>query len=317
MPRTRRMRRSDAARGEARRPGERPPGARPPGARDSEGLEARIEGVVRVVHPFPSVLDAGATLVIAILAGGRPLDALRLGLGMLALQAAIGAVNDVVDAGRDAGRKPGKPIPAGLITVNGATAVALLAAGAGVVLSLPSGLPTTGVAIAILVIGLVYDLLLKGTSWSWLPFAVGIPLLPVYAWVGAVGRLPDLFLVLVPLAFVSGAALAVGNALVDAERDRAAGVHSVATRFGVGNAWAVHAMLHATVVAVAVASLAGASAGVVWLAGVLAGAGVLLAGVARARAADAGRRERGWELEAVGTAIIAVMWIGGLAGTAV
>jgi 4-hydroxybenzoate polyprenyltransferase len=255
--------------------------------------------------------------LIAILAGGRPLDSLRLGVAMVALQATIGAVNDIVDAPRDAGRKPGKPIPAGLITVNGATAVALIAAATGVVLSLGSGLPTTGVAIAILVIGLVYDLLLKGTSWSWLPFAVGIPLLPVYAWFGAVGRLPDLFVVLVPLAFVSGTALAVANALVDVERDRAAGVRSVATRFGAKNAWATHAMMQATVVVVALASLAGASAAIVWLAGVAVGAAAVLAGVGLTRGGDARRRERGWELEAVGTAIVAVMWIGGLAGIAI
>ena len=33
---------------------------------------------------------------------------------MTALQASIGSLNDLVDAPRDAGRKPGKPIPAGL-----------------------------------------------------------------------------------------------------------------------------------------------------------------------------------------------------------
>ena len=35
---------------------------------------------------------------------------------MTALQVSIGTLNDLVDAPRDAGRKPGKPIPAGLVT---------------------------------------------------------------------------------------------------------------------------------------------------------------------------------------------------------
>ena len=35
---------------------------------------------------------------------------------MTALQASIGSLNDVVDAPRDAGHKPGKPIPAGLVS---------------------------------------------------------------------------------------------------------------------------------------------------------------------------------------------------------
>ena len=41
--------------------------------------------------------------------------AVRLGVSMTALQASIGILNDVVDAPRDAGRKPSKPIPAGLV----------------------------------------------------------------------------------------------------------------------------------------------------------------------------------------------------------
>ena len=40
---------------------------------------------------------------------------------------------------------------------------------------------------AILGVGLLYDLRLRGTALSWFPFAVGIPLLPVYAWLGATG----------------------------------------------------------------------------------------------------------------------------------
>ena len=255
--------------------------------------------------------------MIAILAGGRPLDALRLGIAMVALQAAIGAVNDVVDAPRDRGRKPGKPIPAGLLTSSAATGIALVTAAAGVVLSVASGLPTAGVAIAVLGVGLIYDLVLKGTSWSWVPFAAGIPLLPVYAWLGAVGRLPDLFLLLLPMAVVSGAALAMANALADVERDRAARTESVATRFGQGNVWATHAVLQATLLAVAVASLLGSAAGVAWVAGVVAGAAVVLGGVALSRDVASARRERGWELEAIGTAIVAVAWIGGLAGTAI
>ena len=68
-------------------------------------------------------------------------------------------------------------------------------------------------------IGLAYDLWAKGTTLSWLPFAVGIPLLPVYGWYGATGELPGLFVVLVPAAANAGTALAIANAIVDMERD--------------------------------------------------------------------------------------------------
>ena len=67
-------------------------------------------------------------------------------------------------------------------------------------------------AVVVLGVGVAYDLWAKGTPWSWLPFAVGIPLLPVYGWVGATGSPPGFFAVLVPMAVLAGAALAIANA---------------------------------------------------------------------------------------------------------
>jgi 4-hydroxybenzoate polyprenyltransferase len=232
---------------------------------------------------------------------------------MVALQAAIGAVNDLVDVPRDTGRKRGKPIPAGLVSPATATGVALAAAAVGLLLSLPSGLATTIIALAILAVGLLYDLWLRGTAWSWLPFALGIPLLPLYAWVGAAGTAPEWFLLLLPAAFVSGAGLAIANALVDVERDRAAGARSVVDQLGHAGAWTAHAMLQATVLAVAVASLLGAGAALPVLLGAAAAAVLILAGVGLARSGSAGARERGWELEAIGTAVLAAAWIAGIA----
>lgn len=255
--------------------------------------------------------------MLALLAGATPLVALRLGLAMVALQSAIGVLNDVVDAPRDRGR-PDKPLAAGLLGRRAAVVIAVLAAGVGVVLALPSGTATAAVAVAVLGVGLAYDLSLKGTAWSWLPFAVGIPLLPVFAWVGAVGSLPRPFAILLPAAFLAGAALAVGNALADAARDRAAGVDSVALRLG-SAAWGVHAGLLALVGVIAGASLAGGAAEegrIPASLAVVAGAGLVVVGLFALRGRDERRRERGWELEAVGVAVMAVGWVGavGLAG---
>ena len=65
--------------------------------------------------------------------------AVRLGIAMTALQASIGSLNDVVDAPRDAGHKPGKPIPAGLVSAVSARVLVIVAAAVGLVLSAPSG----------------------------------------------------------------------------------------------------------------------------------------------------------------------------------
>jgi len=230
---------------------------------------------------------------------------------MVALQASIGALNDLIDAPRDAGHKPGKPIPAGVVSPSNARVAVLVTAAVGLILAVPSGPATVVLAAAILAIGYGYDRFAKGTAWSWLPFAVGIPLLPVFGWLGATGSLPRAFAVLVPVAVIAGAALAVANASADAERDAAAGVDSVARRLGPGRAWAVSSGLLLVVVIAAIATMAATAAPVELAAAAVAGL-VIGGGVVAGR--DAGRvgRERAWELEAVGVGLLAIAWLAGI-----
>ena len=159
---------------------------------------------------------------------------------MTSLQAAIGAVNDLADAPLDA-VKPRKPIPSGLVR-RVAAAVAIVAVVVG------SGCPSRGVGDggyrrARASVRLAYDLWLKGTAWSWLPFALGIPLLPVYAWLGATGSLPRVA-ILVPVAVAAGAGLAIGNGLADAERDAASRASSRSRRRSArGWAWTAQVVI--------------------------------------------------------------------------
>lgn len=251
-----------------------------------------------------------ATAAFALIAGGSPAVAGRLALAMLGLQAAIGALNDVVDAPRDAGLKPGKPIPAGLVAPRAGLLVAAVAAVAGVGLSLPSGPATALLALAILAIGGVYDLGLKGTPLSWLPFAVGIPLLPVFGWLGASGELPGAFAVLVPAAFLAGMALSVANALADLERDMAAGVSSIAVALGPLRAWRLHIVAHAAVLGLAVWSLMSLERPGLVISAATGLPAILIAGGGwLALSPDARRRERGWELEAIGIAVLGSTWL--------
>jgi 4-hydroxybenzoate polyprenyltransferase len=283
-------------------------------AADHPGIGARLAGLVRLVHPFPSLLDGIVSGAVALLAGAPLIDASRLGLAMTALQFGIGATNDIIDAPRDAGHKPGKPIPSGLVSPAVGLTVAAAGFGVGVALSIASGLSTLALAVAVIGIGLAYDLLLKGTAWSWLPFAVGIPILPVFGWVGATGSLPPVFGILVPAAVVAGAALAIANALADVERDWAAGTASIATALGPERAWVVQAVLVGVIVAAAVAStwILGASPGDVL---VVAAAGSLpIAALALGRGGGAATRERAWQLEAVGIAGLGIAWIWAMFG---
>jgi 4-hydroxybenzoate polyprenyltransferase len=271
-----------------------------------------VGGLIRLVHPFPILLDGSATSAVALLAGADPAIAVRLGLAMLALQASIGALNDLVDAPFDAGRKPGKPIPAGLVSPALARAIVVGAAGLGLALAAPSGPGLVAVSGSILVIGYGYDLVAKGTAWSWLPFAIGIPLLPVFGWFGAVGTLPSLFAVLLPAAVMAGAALAIANSRADMDRDEAAGLASVAIRLGARRAWAVGSWLLAIVVVVALGSLWLRDAPTLAVAATFGAVLPLGAGVVLGRTASATRRERAWELQAIGVALLAAAWLWGV-----
>jgi 4-hydroxybenzoate polyprenyltransferase len=235
---------------------------------------------------------------------------------MTALQVSIGTVNDIVDAPSDRRGKPGKPIPAGTVSPRGAVVLAVASGGVGLVLGAlaagPAGPAVLLLAVVVLAIGYGYDLAFKGTAWSWLPFAVGIPLLPVYGWVGATGGVPRSFAILIPVAVVAGAALAIANARADEVRDRAAGTASVATRLGSRWSWRLEAALLVVVVGAAAVTLLAAGAGLVSLLAT-AGAVVLIAvGLVLGRARAADRLERAWELQAVGVALLAAGWLAGV-----
>ena len=245
--------------------------------------------------------------------------AARLGFAMVALQASIGTLNDLLDADLDAGREPPKPIPGGLVSPGAARVVWVGFAVLGLLLVVPSGGLTLAVAVIGLLVGYAYDRFAKGTEWSWLPFAVGIPLVPVFGWVGTGVPLPAPFAILVPCAMLAGAALAIANASADLERDVASGTASVAVRLGLKRAWFVHVSLIALALVTLAATLFDANPGPGALAIAALGAAIVVAGAALGataggRRATARQRELGWEVEAVGMGILATAWLVGLVG---
>jgi 4-hydroxybenzoate polyprenyltransferase len=231
---------------------------------------------------------------------------------MFLFQCSIGALNDIADAAADATVKPGKPIPAGRVPVP----VAVIVAGACLLggLGLAVSVSTTALAIGIagVALGYAYDLGLKGTPFGWAPFALGIPLLPLFAWVGATGTAPAAIVVLSVLAVPAGAAVAVANALPDLERDEASGVRTVATALGPERAWRVDAALQSVVAGLALLTLLlvggerpdiRAVAIIGWsIVGL--GAGVILSG--RPEVSD---RQRGWEVQAVALGALGAGWV--------
>jgi 4-hydroxybenzoate polyprenyltransferase len=280
---------------------------------------SRLIAAARLVHPFPSVLDGIVVALIALVAGGGLSTALVLGISMTCLQFAIGTVNDIVDAPFDEGIRTGKPIPDGVVSSGRAFQVALVAAAAGLVLALTGGPGLVLLARIGLGTALAYDLWAKGTTLSWLPFAIGVPLLPVYGWYGATGEIPGLFLVLVPAAANAGTALAISNAVVDMERDEEAGNRSIALALGPEKAAGVVMVLQLVVAFLAVATTAALGAPTGWVLAVLVSTlvplGGAVLGIAAAVREGTGLRELAFEVQAVGTGLLAVAWLAALSAS--
>jgi len=264
---------------------------------------------LRLIHPFPSLLDALATAAFVALAGGAPLTAASLAAAMFCLQASIGSANDVADATADRLAKPTKPIPAGLVARRMAVGVACLAGLAGLVLAALHGPAVLLVALMGYGIGLAYDLRLKRTPWSWLAYALALPLVPAFAWLGAGAGLPPRFPILAALALLAGTGLAVANGLVDLEGDLATGTAGVAAALGRRRALGVLVASDAAVVVVAAATAwsPGASSSPAWLV-VAIGALVCVAGARLSASGPEWQRRLGWELQAVAIALVAVGW---------
>ncbi|HEU4673166.1 MAG TPA: UbiA family prenyltransferase [Candidatus Limnocylindrales bacterium] len=253
------------------------------------------------------------TVAIALIAGAGWGTGLTLGLSMTALQASIGALNDVADAATDALGRPSKPIPAGVVTPRSALALALIAAFVGLGFASLRGPTIAALGVVILVIGYAYDLGFKATRWSWLPFAVGIPLLPVFAWFGAADGLPAAFAILIPAAISAGAALALGNSLVDLDGDATAGIVTPTQAWGAARVRAASTTVLALVALVAVGTAVLGALSPLAIATVTL-LGVVVVGAGRWEVAPARTvRERAWQVQAAGVGGLAAAWLGGLA----
>lgn len=264
---------------------------------------------------------------------------------MLAIQLSIGAFNDLNDAEADARSKPGKPIAAGAVGRDEAWLLTVAGVVAGLGLSWPSGPVVTAIALAGAACGYAYDVWLKRTVLSWLPLAIALPLLPAFAWLGASSTpdaplglgLPPGVAILVPLAILAGGALAISNALIDLELDRAAGLATVVARLGSERSWWLHAALLAAAVLVAAGALwvtpvSGAGYGATGVIGppaFVAGAVLIALGVGLTRSRARARREQhagpasapagmarfAWEIEAFGVGVLGVAWMIAMANT--
>ncbi len=148
---------------------------------------------------------------------------------MLVGQLSIGWSNDWLDVARDtASGRTDKPAASGQLSVGALRSAAVGAGLAAVPLSLIPG--WNGAWHLVLVgSGWAYNLGVKGTLWSPLPYVIGFGALPVYVVRVSGSSVPWWMVVAGALL---GTAVHFANAAPDVEQDRAAGVWGVPQRIG-------------------------------------------------------------------------------------
>ncbi len=189
-------------------------------------------GLIRASHPEPAV---AVTLVAALLAWGVGQPSTGIGavaLTVLASQLAIGWVNDLIDADRDAavGRRD-KPVASGAISRRTVALAGLLAALATPLLAATRNATAAAVATIALASALLYDWPLKFTRASVLPYAISFGALPAFVVLALPGiPLPPAWLVAAGALLGAGAHFA--NALPDLDDDVRTGVRGLPQRLG-------------------------------------------------------------------------------------
>ncbi len=189
----------------------------------------RARGYVRLMHPFPVAMNAVAAVAFAMIAvhgwpGVRVLCIIAAAI--IGSQATVGVVNDLRDRDLDAVAKQEKPLISGRATVRSAACVGVVALIMALVAGAALGRLSLLFVLAMTAAGLVYDLWLKRTAVSFLPYIFGLPILPIWAWICVRDAPPRLWLTY-PLGVLVGFGLHLANALPDAERDAAGGIRGI------------------------------------------------------------------------------------------
>ncbi|MGH8960007.1 MAG: UbiA family prenyltransferase [Jatrophihabitantaceae bacterium] len=193
---------------------------------------ATTSALVRSCHPGPTVAVTCFATVLAVCAGNDAATCTVLAVAVLAGQLSIGWSNDRIDATRDRiVDRTDKPIATGELagrTVDRVIAAALLVT---VAFSLALGWRAGLLHLAAVGCGWSYNLWLKATWFSFVPYAAAFGALPAIATLALPDHpAPAAWLMIAGALF--GIAAHLANALPDLAGDRATGVLGLPHRIG-------------------------------------------------------------------------------------
>ncbi len=191
-----------------------------------------VRALVLSCHPIPSVAVTALTGGLAALADLGPGRGALVTAAVFSGQLSIGWSNDYIDADRDRSvQRADKPVAAGAVSPRVAGIAAVIALAVTILLSAGLGWRGGGAALMIVVCGWAYNVGLKATALSWVPYAIAFGFLPAAVTLsGSPSRWPPAW------AMIAGALLGctahLANVLPDLLEDAATGVRGLPHRLG-------------------------------------------------------------------------------------
>ncbi|MER5436382.1 UbiA family prenyltransferase [Streptomyces sp. NPDC002588] len=192
----------------------------------------RSVGLLLACHPAPTAAVTAVVTALAAASGRGGAGVMLIAAAVLTGQLSVGWSNDLIDAGRDvAAARQDKPLATGAVSARAVTAAAGCALAACVPLSLANGWQAGSAHLAGVAAAWGYNLGVKRTVWSWLPYAVAFGLLPAFVTLSLPGTpWPHWW------ASAGAALLGVGahaaNVLPDIDDDLAADIRGLPQRGG-------------------------------------------------------------------------------------
>ncbi|MEU6861302.1 UbiA family prenyltransferase [Glycomyces sp. NPDC046736] len=189
------------------------------------------KALLQASHPLPALAVTLVTAGLALTAGRSAPGTFAIAAAVFCGQLSVGWLNDLLDASRDAqAGRTDKPLAAGSLAPSAVRIAFWVSAIAAVLLTSLSGLASTAVHFVALLSAWAYNLRLKSTVASVLPFALSFGLLPAIVSLGGDGPWPPWWLMAAAACLGSGAHFV--NTLPDFADDAATGVRGLPHRLG-------------------------------------------------------------------------------------
>ena len=184
---------------------------------------------LRLLRPLALLSGVGVVVVLAfIVARGDPVwhETVRLALVIAAVLAAASILNDLIDIPHDRYVYLWRPMPSGLVRVDVAVRLAVLAVLIALILAATLGWRPFVTTVAAIFAAGAYSARFRNTPLSWLPYSVTFALIP--PWVAeALDRFDDVLWWSFPVGAMVGLAVHLLLKLPDYERDDTDGTRNV------------------------------------------------------------------------------------------